>query len=29
MSKWAKKRPEHRRHPQPTKRIRDSIKITR
>jgi hypothetical protein len=29
MSKWAKKRPEHRRHPQPTKRFRDSITITR
>lgn len=29
MSKWAKKRPEHRRNPQPTKRFCDSIKITR
>jgi hypothetical protein len=29
MSKWAKKRPEHRQHPQPTKRFCDSIKIMR
>jgi hypothetical protein len=29
MSKWPKKRPPHRRHPQPTKRFRDSIKIMR
>lgn len=29
MSKWAKKRPEHRQYPQPTKRFCDSLKITR
>jgi hypothetical protein len=27
MSKWAKKRPIHKRYPQPTKKFRDSLKI--
>lgn len=29
MSKWAKKQPEHRRYPQPTKRFRNSLKVAR
>jgi hypothetical protein len=29
MSKWGKKRPEHRRNPQPTKKFSASLKITR
>jgi Transposase DDE domain len=29
MSKWAKKRPEHRQYPQPTKKFSNSLKVTR